>query len=1120
MKKRKRFLTGDESSLFRRIVKIMKLTTIILLASTMMVSASLYSQSTKVTLKFREISFAELFQEIESQTEFRFAFSSSKFDPSQKVKVDMEKKTLEEILDKTLPEGVAYEIIDRYVVIMNASEKTSTVVSQQQKTVSGKAIDSSGSPLPGVSIVVKGTTTGTITDSNGNYSLSNVSDNATFVFSFIGMKTLEIPIGTKSTVNVTMEEGAIGLEEVVAIGYGTRKKETLTGSVASVTSEKLMASPSLNVTNTISGLMPGVVTKQTSGEPGKDNPTILIRGRNTTGNNNPLVVVDGIQGVAGWERINSSDIESVSVLKDASAAIYGARAANGVILITTKRGALGKPVISYTFNQALVQPTRIPKMAESADFAEFVNQKDVESGQTPRYTDAEIQKFRDGSDPNYVNEDWYGTVIKKYSSQSQHNMNVRGGSENIKYSISGTYTDEGSMFKNGSLRYNTYALRSNVDAQITKNLKVGFDLNGALFDGDYPATYNINTVFSRLRALPMMPVYWSNGLPSAGIEAGLNPAVAVTSASGNVNSKTYRYMAKTSFDLTIPWVKGLGVDGYFAYTNNNSIGKNWQTPWTVYNYDKVNDKYLPVPGGIVAKPQLTQSFNGSTSTLVNLRIKYEVKINDHQLSTFIAAEQQNGVDNNFSAFRRNYLSTAIDELFAGSPVDQVANGSRSEGGRQNYFGRVSYGFQEKYLLDFTARYDGSSNFPKGKQYGFFPGVSAAWRISQENFMKDNAPFIDNLKLRGSVGKMGNDAIAAFQYLRLYNLGSNTGLSFGSTRNPTNGISAGVSPNPNITWEVATTTNIGLDASFWKGLLGITADVFKQRRSNILARRNLAIPYFTGLNLPSENIGVVENKGFELELSHAKSMGDFSWRIAGNISYSRNIVIDIDEAQNVAEWKKAEGHVIGAGQYYHAIGIFRTQAEVDAAPIYAGTKVGDLQYEDKDLSGTITANDMYVMDKTNIPEVMFGLNMSVNYKNFSLWANFSGATNVWQYLHVGTDINRVNLEDIIVNRYTPGSMDSKYPRVPGNGIGSDVNSQRSDFWLKDASYVRLKTLELSYNLPQSLLSKVNVQSMKLFVNGNNLFTIDNVKWTDPENSQEGVDFYPQSKLFNIGINLTF
>lgn len=988
----------------------------------------------------------------------------------------------------------------------------------QQLSVSGKVTDSqTGDFMPGVNIVVKGATVGTITDATGKYSISLPDKNAVLVFSFIGYLSKEVPYSGAAVVDVELMSDIQNLDEVVVVGYGTQRRVTLTGSVASVSSKEIAKTPTTNVTNALAGILPGVVTKNTSGEPGRDDNVVLIRGRNTTGSTSPLVVVDGIQGVSGWERINNNDIESISVLKDASAAIYGARAANGVILITTKRGALGKPTINFTYNQGIAQPTRIPKMASSADFAEYVNQLDVEAGNTPRYTDAEIKKFRDGSDPNYINEDWYGVCLKDNVLQSQTNLNVRGGSDNIKYSVSGSYSNENSIFTKGSLNYKTYAIRSNIDASITKHLKVGFDLNGSLENGNYP-TWSTSGTFGFLKQIPMVPVYWPNGLPSAGIENGINPIISSSSLSGNNNQKEYKYLAKGSFDLSIPWVKGLGVDGYFAFTANINTGKNWATPWEVWDYNKNTDEYIMKLGGRIVTPELTESFSGGESTLLNLRIKYELKTGDHNFSTFIAGEQSDGISRSFSAFRKNYLSSAIDEIFAGGLVDQMTGGTRSESGRKNLFGRVSYGFMEKYLLDFNFRYDGSSNFPKGKQWGFFPGVSVAWRLSEEQFLSSFEP-LDNLKLRASIGKIGNDAISAFQNLRLFTLGT-TGMPFGDPQVATLGLVQGVTPNPNITWEVATTWNIGADASFWNGLIGLEADVFKQKRSNILATRDLAVPAYTGLKLPSENIGVVENKGFELQLSHSKVISDISYRVSANVAYARSKIIDIDEAQNVPDWQKAEGHVLGAEKYYKALGILRTDEDLADNVLYPLTKVGDLYYEDVDGNDKIDDKDMVRVDKTNIPEVTFGANMSVNYKGFALWANFSGATRYWQYYHVNARIAINQLEDVILNRYKPGSMDSKYPRLPTLETQVEVSGLNSTFWLMDASYLKLKTLEFSYNLPEKWLTKVNVRAMRVFVNGNNLFTIDKLKWNDPENSSNTNANYPQQKVFNLGINLTF
>jgi len=988
----------------------------------------------------------------------------------------------------------------------------------QQITITGKVTDSqTGDFMPGVNIIVKGATVGTITDASGKYSISLPDKSAVLVFSFIGYLTKEVPYSGAAVIDVVLMSDIQNLDEVVVVGYGTQRRVTLTGSVASVSSKEIAKTPTTNVTNALAGILPGVVTKNTSGEPGRDDNVVLIRGRNTTGSTSPLVVVDGIQGVSGWERINNNDIESISVLKDASAAIYGARAANGVILITTKRGSLGKPTINFTYNQGIAQPTRIPKMASSAEFAEYVNQLDVEAGNTPRYSETDIQKFRDGTDPEYINEDWYGVCLKDNVLQSQTNLNVRGGSENIKYSISGSYTNENSIFTKGSLNYKTYSIRSNVDAVITKHLKVGFDLNGALEDGNYP-TWSTSGTFGFLKQIPMVPVYWPNGLPSAGIENGINPIISSSSLSGNNNQKEYKYIAKGSFDLSIPWVKGLGVDGYFAFSTNINTGKNWATPWEVWDYNKNTNEYIMKLGGRIVTPELTESFNSGQSTLLNLRVKYEMKAGDHNLSAFIAGEQEEGLSRRFSAFRKNYLSSTIDELFAGGLVDMMTDGTRSESGRSNLFGRVSYGFMEKYLLDFNFRYDGSSNFPKGKQWGFFPGVSVAWRISEEPFLASFEP-LDNLKLRGSIGKIGNDAIAAFQNLRLYTLGT-TGMPFGQTQISTQGLVQGVTPNPNITWEVATTWDVGADASFWNGLISLEGDVFKQRRSNILATRDLAVPAYTGLKLPSENIGIVENKGFELQLSHAKVVREISYKVSANVAYARSKIIDIDEAQNVPEWQKAEGHVLGADKYYKAIGILRTAEDMANNILYTGTKMGDLYYEDVDKSGKIDDKDMVRIDKTNIPEVTFGANLSMNYKGFSVWANFAGATRYWQYYHVNARIAINQLQDVILNRYTPGSMTSKYPRLPTLETQVEPSGLNSTFCLMDASYLKLKTMELSYNLPEKWLSKVNVRAMRVYINGNNLFTIDKLKWNDPENSSNTNSNYPQQKVYNLGINLTF
>ncbi|MEX0882722.1 MAG: SusC/RagA family TonB-linked outer membrane protein, partial [Cyclobacteriaceae bacterium] len=672
-------------------------------------------------------------------------------------------------------------------------------------------------------------------------------------------------------------------------------------------------------------------------------------------------------------------------------------------------------------------------------------------------------------------------------------------------------------FEKGIHEFNGYTIRSNIDADVNEYITLNLDLNLGLDDRTQPGTEN---PWGWLNAIPMMPVYYQNGLPSAGIEQGLNPAVMTTSASGDHNTKTKRAITQLGFDIKAPWVEGLGLDGFFVFSNEDILDKRWRTPWTVYNYDRANDEYIPLRGGRITAPELTQSTRSITSTFVNLRLKYENQMEDHYISTFIGAEQTEGANGYYEAFRRNYLSPTLAELFAGDPASQQNDGVSSESSRQSLLGRVSYNFQEKYMIDFNARYDGSYVFPEGKRFGFFPGVSVAWVLSEE-FLQ-NTPGINDLKFRGSIGKMGNDRIDPFQFMPAYTLGLQ-GYHFGLPTNSQLGIVPGVTPNPNVTWEEAITQNIGLDGMFWNGGLGFSIDVFKQRRENILTTRNLEVPFYTGLQLPDENIGIVENKGLEIALTHRSKVttpGGFSYSVGGNVAFNRNKVIDISEAQDVPDYQKAEGRILGAGLYYDALGIFRTQEEVNSNPLFPGTQVGHLQYRDVNDDGIINSQDMVRMDRSNIPQITFGFNSTLNYGPFSLFFNFAGQGGAWQYYHQNARIAVNGLAELIENRYTEGSMDSKYPILPDLGTRTQPSGLQSTFWLQNASFVRLKTVQLGYNLPELILSKLNLSSARVYMNGNNIFTISEIKWFDPEGSSERGNFYPQSRIFNLGIDLSF
>lgn len=992
--------------------------------------------------------------------------------------------------------------------------------SRQQGTVSGIVTlsdDEEGNGVPGVSVLEKGTLNGVSTDIDGHYTIE-AAPGAVLVFSVVGYLSKEVEVNGRTVINVALEPDIQQLEQAVVIGYGTQQRETLTGSVVDISGESLQKSPTTSVSNSFAGRLPGMVALNRTGEPGSDNSELLIRGVSTLGSSSPLIVIDGVPGRGGLNQIDPRDIESVSVLKDASAAIYGARAANGVILITTKRGQIGKPSISYTFNQGLSTPTRIPEFADAATIAEFQNEQLIAQGQPAQFTAEEIQKFRDGSDPlNYPNTDWVDVTLKDVSTQSQHSLSFRGGTESVKYYVSGNFSNKDGIFRNGVSNSKILGGRSNIDANISDNFKVSVNLSFQEQNRVYPGVNTSDIIKAMYRNYPYLVDVYPNGLPGDGVERGDNPIMMATDATGYRRIKTNLYQTTLSLDYRIPQVPGLGIDGFVSYDKTQDFNKEFNKPYSIYAYNAGTDTYEERQARFYSSPELTERYDYMTVVTANARIKYERTFGDHRVNSFVAMEMAETKSNYFSAYRRNFVTTAIDQLYAGDENNQVTDGSADEFARGNYFGRFSYGYKEKYLLDINLRYDGSSAFPEGNRWGFFPGVSAGWRISEEPFFKNSiGGAVNFLKIRGSWGKMGNDAIDPFQYLATYSF--TNGYFLGQDKSLRKGITQGVSANPNITWEVANTTNVGLEAELWEGLLGLTVDVFKTKRSNILTQRNASIPIYTGLILPEENIGVVQNRGFEIELRHTNRIGELQYSLRPNFSFARNEIIDIDEPANAEIWQMQTGHPIGTELYYIPLGIYRSQAEIDNSPHPAGTVVNDLQYKDINQDGTIDSRDRVRLDKTDMPEIVFGMSLSASYRNFDLGLLLQGQSNAWEYYWFPQGLFGNVLMEMAENRPTADNPNSKYPNLTYDN--SQISALQSEFWLKDASFIRLKNVEIGYRLPESFLEKVGIQSLRVYANGFNLFTIDKLKWFDPEGDASRGYFYPQNKIFNFGVNVTF
>lgn len=1093
---------------------VMRLCLLLLFCSIVQVLAfSTYSQKTTVTLKLKNTPLEVVLNEIEEQTEFRFLYNKEQVNVDRMVDIDVLQKDILNILNELFEgEFVSYSIRDRQIVLSKQN-----LPQQSTKQISGIITDENGEPIIGANVSVKGTTNGTITDLEGAFSLTNVTTSSLIVITYVGYITQEHPVGNKEVINITLKEDSKLIEEVVVVGYGVQRKVTVTGAITNVGGETLNQSPSQSVSNSLSGRLSGVIASNRSGEPGNDISNILIRGKGTLGATSPLIVIDGVWGRDGFNQLDPNDVETVTVLKDASAAIYGAQAANGVVLVTTKRGESKKPTINYTANIALTQPTRLPEMANSAEYAAVYNDLLNLQGQPDKFSPEEILKFQQGTDPiNYPNTDWIEETIKDFSTQHQHSLSLRGGNERVKYYVSGNFSNQNSVVKNGINDYKKFGVRSNIDAKVTDNVKVGLDLSILQSDKTVPGPGSGIIFQSMIRNYPFLIARYPNGMLGAGIERGENPLAMAREDAGYLKTKTNLYQTTFNFDISIPKVEGLGIDGFAAYDVSNEFVKSWYTPWTVYNYDSKTDTYETKLGGSVAKPQLTEEFLYDNRLTLNAKVKYNRTFDKHSLNSFLAVEQTLQKSNNFKAFRKNYLTNVIDQLFAGDEKDQSTDGKAAETARRNLFGRVSYSYSDIYLFDFNFRYDGSSNFPKNRRWGFFPGVSLGWRASEEKFISDNIDAIDNLKLRASWGKMGNDQVDAFQYLSSYTFTG--GYYLGANSDPAKGVVRGLSPNPYITWEVANMINLGLDLTLWNGLFGVTADVFKQKRENILTERNASIPLYTGLKLPDENIGTVENKGFELELSHFNTKMDWQYSITGNISYSKNKIVDIDEAANAQVWQMRTGHPMGTELYYVDMGIYRSQEEIDSTPHPIGTKVGDLRYKDINGDGEIDNKDRVRLDKTNTPEIVYGLNLSAGNKAFDISMLIQGQARAWQYIYLQSGLQGNTFRDLALNRYTESNPNSKYPHL--TSYETEISGYRSTFWLKNAGFIRLKSVEVGYTFPKKLVSQLNIENLRLYISGFNLITLDKLKWFDPEGSSETGAFYPQNRIYNIGLSLTF
>lgn len=1096
------------------------------LCGILLVSSSIAAIS-QISLTMKNRPVREVIKEIEKVSDYRFFYNDELSDLNKIISIDVKNGDIKDIM-----ELIARQAAVSYVLKANHQVVLSLATVNQQKDVvkiTGKVIDDQGEGVIGANVMEKGTTNGTITNMDGEFSLE-VPNKATLQISYIGFNTQEIPVNGQKSFTIRMTEDTQSLDEVVVVGYGTQKKLNVTGAVATLKNEELVKSPVASTTNALVGRLPGLIAKQKSGQPGFDAADINIRSFGSA-----LVIVDGVE--QSFNNIDANEIESVSILKDASAAIYGARAGNGVILVTTKRGQSGKPNISFNGTLTSQSYTNFPEPVNAGQYATLFREAQINSGipeNQTKFSEEDIAKYFAGNDPQYPSTNWYDEIMKKSALQQQYNLTIRGGTDVVKYYTFLGYLSQDGMFKGGNTGYRRFNVRSNLDVNLTSDLTFSLDLS-AIKDDVRQSNRPASEEWFWMDFFDSTPTsHASFPDPTKVPHIGPGPFNAIINTHEDLGGydKTYKNTLNGAFTVNykVHPVPGLSAKLKLNYQQVSYDRKNWTKQNDIWDYDYATDTYTLY--GKSMPTSLKQEFHKNQVITGQFSLNYDRVINkDHAINGLALVEIIDYNNGNFSAYRENYVTSAIDQLFAGGTINQQANGSASVSGRASFVARANYAYQGKYLLEATARYDGSPNFPKDKRWGFFPSLSAGWRMSEEAFIKNNLTWIDNLKLRAGVSQTGFDSVGAFQYLTGYKFEGYNVL--GGKEVP--GLTTTGIANTNISWETMTLYNVGLDLSVLNNKLYSEIDVFYRKRDDMLGTRVVSLPNTFGATLPSENINSQSTRGFEVLIGHRGNFGEFSYDISGNVSWSRSKWIHYDEPDYTdpddIRLKKKSGQWIDVYNAYKSDGLFTSQEEIDNLGYdmdgmgNTSLRPGDIKILDLNNDGEVDWRDASTIGSGGTPHIIYGINLNMKYKGFDLSVFAQGAADYYVQLQSGNiniDGVRTPFKVIWNERWTPENND-RNAIIPRQKIGQTTNNWNFDYWYKNASYLRLKNLTLGYTFDKGLIRNLRMENLRLFVVGTNLFAINPLRkyGLDPETPDATRGWsYPVTKSVSLGLNVTF
>lgn len=1006
------------------------------------------------------------------------------------------------------------------------------MIQQQAGEIVGTVIDESDSPLVGVNIMLKGKDTGVITDMNGGFSIDAAPGDVLLV-SYIGYVSREIKIKAGSPLKIVLSEDLQKLEEVVVVGYGTQKKATMTGAVSAVNADQIVNTKNQFISNTLAGKIPGLRVWEKTGEPG----AISMQDFQIRGMGAPLIVVDGVPR-PDMNALDPNEIESVSVLKDASAAIYGVRAANGVILITTKKGTAGKTQLNYNGFFGYQKAIGLPDVLDAVGYMTLMNERELNNNRPILFTKEQIDEYRNGTKQS---TDWAHMGQREFAPQQQHNISVNGGTEKVTYFVNFSYLDQDGFFESNSLNYQRYNIRSNISAQLTKRIKAEAFI-GAWMDDKQNMSQNSSQLYKGVWSTePIIPAY-ANDNPEYlnKVADGLHPlAITDRDISGYNDRERKNFSGTFNLEYKIPYIDGLVAKGSYSYDYQVQDNKIFNKAFNLWEYNKDTDTYKS--SAYMSPSKIKREYIKKEHTLLQLSLAYKKKfLEHHNINALLLYEEGTQQADNFAGQRETNMDV-IDEMFAGYTENQQAtqnSGNIYKQTNKGFVGRINYDYKSKYLFEVSARYDGSSKFAPGHRWGLFPSISGGWRISEEDFFKKKLSFINNLKLRLSYGVMGSDASSSYQFLSGYTYPSG-GYMFDSY---IGAITSSNIPNVEITWYKSKTTNVGLDFTMWNGLLSGSFDYFARKQTGLLANRANALPSTIGANMSQENLNSNRRSGFEIELSHSHKINKFSYRVSGNFSYTRRKNLYRERAESTSyynDWRNNDSNRYWDFIWgYDVNGQLGSFDEIYNAPIMdskgnSSFFPGTYNYEDWNGDGIIDANDEHPVVATG-ERINYGFTLEAAYGGFDISAVFQGTgvtvrdfpqqhfqPLMWGRNGLSRFLDRWHRAD----EFDPNSewIPGKYPSTFRDTPAWNSLLRASKMSKLNSSYLRLKSLEIGYSLPKPLLQKVGIQAARVYVNGYNLLTFSPVNGiTDPErpdDSDSGYT-YPASATYNIGINLTF